>query len=92
MESTQHGRVICYFLRPGIDRNAQVKRIEDIEFDASALGVTFIHINQLVGDPRLESISSTAIRELISRRDWETLQSNNWLSPVVLETLKTWDV
>jgi hypothetical protein len=38
--------------------------------------------------PPLEPISSSAVRELVSKGDWEALRVNGWLQPSVLEALQ----
>ena len=91
-ESTQYGRVICYFLRPGLNKTKQNKNIEDISVDASRLGIELINVAQIYGNISLEPISSTFIRELISKGDWKTLRSMGCLAPAVLKALQTWDM
>jgi nicotinic acid mononucleotide adenylyltransferase len=54
-----------------------------------------LHIDlTLVPSPSTSSalvdISSTLIRALIAREDWQELESTGWLAPPVLNTLKVW--
>ena len=87
--STQRGRTICCLLRAGPERAAQEKYIETVLVPGvSELGVELIILKPTVFDPPLEQVSSSAIRELVSRGEWEVLRSKGWLPPGVLKALQ----
>ncbi|HJX90359.1 MAG TPA: hypothetical protein VJ372_07680 [Pyrinomonadaceae bacterium] len=88
--STQQGRVICCVLRPGSESAAQSKYIEGVLVPAAAdLGVELMLLKPTLCGPPLEPVSSSAVRELISKGDWEKLRSNGWLQRSVLKAIQT---
>ncbi|HKO41936.1 MAG TPA: hypothetical protein VJU84_01495 [Pyrinomonadaceae bacterium] len=87
--SAQQGRTVCCLLRPGPDKAAQRKHIESVLIPGSSeLGVKLMIVEPTSSDPPLEQISSSAIRELVSKGEWESLRSKGWLAPSVLEALQ----
>jgi hypothetical protein len=89
--STQYGRKICWFLRAGPDSKAEKNHIETHLIPrATKLGIDLALVESTHWGPPLEAISSTAIRDLVSRGDWKTLNSNKWLDPDVAKTLEFW--
>ena len=87
--STQQGRTVCCLLRPGLERSAQRKHIESVLMPGvSGLGVELMIIEPTFLDPPLEQISSSAIRELVSRGEWGVLRLKGWLQPSVLKALQ----
>ena len=88
--STQQGRVICCVLRLGSESAAQSKYIEGVLVPAAAdLGVELMLLETTLCGPPLEPVSSSAVRELILKGDWEKLRSNGWLEPSVLKAIQT---
>lgn len=89
--STQFGRKICWFLRAGPDSRAEKGYIETSLIPRAAkLGIGLALVEPTQWGPPLEAISSTAIRDLVSRGDWKTLRANNWLEPEVARKLEFW--
>jgi nicotinic acid mononucleotide adenylyltransferase len=90
-ESTQRGRVVCCILRPGPETVAEREHIARVLAPGAAtLGVELMLVEPKLGAPPIESVSSSAIRELVSRRDWEVLRSKGWLQPAVLKAMERW--
>jgi hypothetical protein len=87
--STQRGRVVCCLLRPRLESTAERKQIERVLVQGAAdLGVELMLAEPTPGESLLEPVSSSAIRELVSRSDWEALRSKGWLHPAVLKDLE----
>lgn len=87
--STHHGRTVCCLLRRGPEMAAQKKYIETVLVPGvSKLGVELMILEPGVLDPPLEQVSSSAIRELVSRGEWEELRRKGWLPPSVLKALQ----
>jgi hypothetical protein len=85
----QRGRVVHWFLRAGDDR-ARHEIESDIAPRAARLGVELLAVDPGPGGPALRGISSNEIRRLASDGRWQTLQSNGWLTPSVLQLLEEW--
>jgi nicotinic acid mononucleotide adenylyltransferase len=84
--STQQGRKVCCLVRPGSESSQQRKYIENVLVPGAAdVGVEFMLVEPT---PPLEPISSSAIRELVSKGDWEALGATGWLQSSVLEALQ----
>ena len=82
-------RTICCLLRPGVDNETYVKHIQDvIEPAISNLGVNLILLDSNIFAFPLQNVSSSAIRKLVSKGDWETLRLKGWLHPNVLKALQ----
>jgi len=89
LESTQQGRLVCCLLRPGTESAAQNKYIEGVLAPGAAdLGAQLLLVEATFWEPSLEPISSSAIRELIAKGDWEELRSKGWLQPSVLNAIQ----
>jgi cytidylyltransferase-like protein len=85
-ESTQRGRVVCCLLRPSLESMAERKQIERVLVPGVAdLGIELILAEPTLGESLLEPVSSSAIREIVSRSDWEALRSKEWLHPAVMK-------
>jgi hypothetical protein len=88
-ESTQQGRIICWFVRPGLSGSAD--HIETtIVPGAGKLGVKMMRLEPNLFGPPLKAVSSSAVRRLLSQNDWQALHSNGWLDPEVARTLDDW--
>ena len=89
--STQRGRTIFCFLRPGPEHAQERQYLaEALLPPAARLGIEVKLLDTASIDPAPGWVSSSAIRELISRGDWRVLRSKAWLRPAVLDTLQTW--
>ena len=87
--STQSGRKICCFFRPGSENALERTGTEMfLESAAARLGIELILLDPASSDPVLEPVSSTAILELVKNNDWDALRSNRWLHPAVLKFLQ----
>ena len=87
--SSQRGRTVCCLLRRGPQHAEQQKHIETVLVPRmSELGVELLILDATAADPPLEQVSSSAIRELVSRHEWEVLQAQAWLPPRVLQALR----
>jgi hypothetical protein len=90
-QPSQKGRQICWFRRPGTAGVEEGRHIETmIVPDLENLGIKMTCLEPAAWGPPLKQISSSAVRELISQRDWKALGSNNWLEPAVTGTLREW--
>lgn len=89
-KSSQQGRAVCYLLRSGPATATERKEIKDILAPQIAtLGVELLPVESASEEPQLKPVSSSAIRELVVKRDWKNLRSKGWLPPQVLEALET---
>ncbi|MEQ1883236.1 MAG: hypothetical protein ABL878_19965 [Burkholderiales bacterium] len=82
-------RAICCLARPGINCTAEVEQIrETISQRAAAMGVKFLLV---AGEhvSRLREVSSSEIRRCIAMQRWSEIRDANWLSPRVLDRLRT---
>lgn len=87
--STQRGRFVCCLLRPGKENAIEKNLIAGVFIpEAAKLGIELTLVTPTVADPPLESVSSTVIRQLLLKRDWQTLRSTGWLHPAVFDNLK----
>jgi hypothetical protein len=89
--SSQSGRKIYWFRRPGAEGMAEKRQIETvIAPGANRLDVKMTLLEPVLWGAPLKEISSSAVRELVLQRDWETLSSNGWLEPAVAGMLQEW--
>ena len=73
-------------LRPSLESMAERKQIERVLVPGVAdLGIELILAEPTLGESLLEPVSSSAIREIVSRSDWEALRSKEWLHPAVMK-------
>jgi len=84
-------RIICCLIRPGPESGVEIEHIlKSTAPQAADIGVEIILIDSTREALPLEAVSSTAIRELVGRGDWELLTARRWLHPKVLSSLETW--
>jgi hypothetical protein len=87
--SWQRGRVVCCIPRAASSAEAESEEIKKVLLPGlAALGIELIFVKPLGGDPLLEPVSSSAVRELIATGNWEELRSKGWLHSVVLNALQ----
>jgi nicotinic acid mononucleotide adenylyltransferase len=84
-------RIICCLIRPSPDSNVQMEHIQRITAPQTAdIGVEIILIDATREGLPLEAVSSTEIRELVARGDWDLLRALRWVHPKVLSLLESW--
>jgi hypothetical protein len=89
--SSQRGRAVFCFLRPGSEHAAEREHVMRVLLpQAPRLGVELRLFQPALGDQPLGWVSSSAIRDLVSKGDWVALRSKGWLHPAVLQALQTW--
>lgn len=83
-------RIVCCVLRPGSKSTADVERILTYTAPRAVdVGITVRLVDGAQEGLQLEAVSSTEVRELIQRHDWEGLRAKRWLHPEVLRLLET---
>jgi hypothetical protein len=84
-------RIVCCLVRPGPESSAEMEHIIRITAPRAAdVGIQIILVDTTSEVAPLETISSTAIRELVATDDWDALRALRWLHPRVLSSLETW--
>lgn len=85
------GRTICCLVRPGPESSAEMEHILRITAPQTAdIGIEIILVDTTQEAFPLEAVSSTEIRELVARGEWDKLKALRWLHPHVLRSLETW--
>ncbi len=83
------GRIVCCVIRPGPKSGGETRYIQNVIVPGAAeIGVELIIIDAARERVSLEGISSTDIRELVARGDWDQLSVRRWLHPQVLSALR----
>ena len=85
-----HSRIVCCIVRPGPESSADTDRV--LKFTAARaaeIGISVILVDGALEAFPLEVVSSTDVRELLQKRDWEGLRARRWLHPEVLRSLET---
>ena len=87
--SSQRGRRICCFFRPGW----QIKKRKDTQTFlvsvASRQGIDLTLLDPASSRPALKPVSSKVILDFIKHQDWAALRSKKWLHPNVLKAFQT---
>jgi nicotinic acid mononucleotide adenylyltransferase len=85
-------RIVCCIIRPSPNINSDIEHIKRVTLPRAAnLGVEVILVNTAREHLPLQAVSSTEIRELVARKDWDQLRILGWLPPQVLSALETWN-
>ena len=83
-------RAVCCVIRPGINSASEREKVgkllpfaQDLRVDVTVFDSEDARV------AALRDISSSSIRQLIRRRDWDRLQEKGWLHPEVLSALRS---
>src|SRR5262249_4496942 len=81
-------RMVCCLVRPSPKSGVEMDYLRSITAPQVAnIGVELILVDSTREPFPLEELSSTAVRELVAKGDWERLRVLRWLHPQVLLAL-----